>query len=196
MKQIDSYKEEIFRRSKIKLQQRQKRRRMLTLCIPFALCLAICSAAAILPAFSHKNSESAPEAYYDGSNGSYICSYETVTVRDLAKSGQTVAAITDKVAVTKAYCAIFAFDETTDTGSSEDNKHSPVGGADSDFRGYSDGYLITFCTAEGAESHCILRGNALYFAAKEQSVALTETQVSQIETALGISRDAGKETAE
>ena len=195
MKQIDSYKEEIFRRSKAKLQQRQRHRRMLTLCLPFALCLAICSAATLIPIFSHKNSESAPESYYNGSSGSHICSYETVTVRGLAEPAQTIAAITDKVAVTKAYCAIFAFDEPTDAGSSEDNKHSPVGGADSDFRGYSDGYLITFRTAEGAESHCILRGNELYFTAKDQSVALTETQVSQIETVLGISRDAGKETA-
>lgn len=194
MRQISIYKEEIFRRSKVKLQQRQKRRRILSWCVPLVLCLAVYSTVSLIPAFSHKNSGSAPEAYLDGSSGSYVCSYETVTVRDLAKPEQNISSITDKVAVTKAYCTVFAFDESTYAGNSESNKHTALGGVDSDFRGYSDGYLITFRTAEGAESHCVLHGNELYFAAKDQSAQLTDGQVSQIEAALGISPDTGKET--
>lgn len=191
MKQIDIYKEEIFRRSEVKLQQRRKRRRILTLCLPLVVCLSLCSLAAFLPTFSHKNAEAQPETYFDGSNGSYVCSYETVTVRDLAEPEQTISNITDKAAVTKAYSAVFAFDESRGT---EENKHSAAGGVDSGSYGHSGGYLITFQTAEGAQSHCILHGNELYFAAKDQSVALTDAQVSQIETVLGISPDAGKET--
>lgn len=187
MREINEYKEEIFRRSKAKLQKRQKmRQRILTWCLPIAICLAAYSAITLLPAVSSKNgaSESADGIVIGNTSGSYICSYTQVTI----KKGDEVKTITDKVATTRLFELVFFPDDGNDQATSDESKKETGSLLDTpNYSSHAADYVITFQTDSGAQSIFLLNGNELYNVSRETKTILTDTQLTELLAALGVS---------
>ena len=180
MRNLKECQAEVFRRSEKRIEKRRKTyKRIGVWCIPLVLCIAAYSAVSLLPGSSSKGTnETADGKTQEFANGSYICSYERVEIRE---RGGKVTQITDKVAVTKAFSAVFAYDDKTDNGENQ----SAVGQV------LEADVLITFSTGEGDKTVCGLHGNRLIYGHKNIQVDLTDAQVAEMLTALGIEERSG-----
>ncbi len=189
MRDLKDCQAEVFRRSEERIRKRIKRRRqILSLCIPLVICLGIFSVTVL---HNGLNGIRAGDGFTMGSaDSSYICSYETVTVQASDTPEKVLVSISDRAAVAKAYCAVFAFDDPSDKGDGNDknmNFSSNIEGAPMDSPAPLRGYIITFSTAEGAQTLCTLDGNKLYYSKENRFVTLTDSEVLEIKLALGLS---------
>lgn len=198
---------EISRRSEIIIKARKKLfRHILLTCIPLVLCVGLCIAF-----FLPEQDKSAEDAGLYGepmngdsmgssATGSLTCSYSQVKIQ----SNQAVAddvslTIADRAEVTQIYSMILGLyhedikteaipesaEAATETADDQDNHKLNQQQTGSSLRGSA--YTITLSTPWGAESIYTLEGNLLTDQATKQTRTLTESQLAELYTLLGLS---------
>ena len=178
MRTLEQCKTEIFRRSQQRL---QKRRHILAGCIPVVLCAALC-AAAFLPDTRSVNNSAPPNSSGSLSGDhfygdSLVCSYTLAEIQATGSAPAHYQQVTDKVAVTKIFCAIHGlFDDAEPPPEANDGNGSVL---DKELAGAA-GYSITLSTAEGAKTIYTLSGYVLINETTGQQQVLTQAQLSQL----------------
>lgn len=181
MRDLKDCQAEVFRRSEEKIKNRQKtRRQLLAWCVPFAACAAICAVVALPPAVSDKSTFDGVSSELTGgqTNESYVCSYSQVTIQH----GDSVKIVTDKVAVTKLFETVFAYEQNIGQNPSA-NKNNES--ADEHYAS-SAGCIILFETEDGSQTALVLSGNELKNETKNTKIFLSDTQRAELLAALGI----------
>lgn len=185
MRNLDQYKAEIFRRSQ---QRIQKRRRILAGCIPAVLCVALCTGA-LLPGILSATKD-APLNRNEGTQGgndyygSIVCTYTLAEIQATGSAPAHCQKVTDKVAVTKIFCAIHGlFDDAAEPPPEVNDGTGSV--LDKETAGAA-GYCITLSTAEGSNTVYSLTGYVLINKSTGQQQVLTQAQLSQLKEDLGL----------
>ena len=199
MRNLDECQAEVFRRSeKRKKERKRNRNRIMTLCIPLFLVLAVWSVAILLPMFPINNRNLAahgnPEAV--GGMGGYSADYISVSVAGTGDASQTTILVEDVNIAAQIYYSIdsafvYAGEEddklsagngTTDDGAEDQSNNF----SQSESTNVASGYTITFTTGTGTQLAYTLNGNVLTDNATKKRVTLTDTQRSQILDKLGL----------
>lgn len=175
MRDLTECKAEVFRRSERRIQARRKaRNRILACCIPLCLAVAVWCAAS-LPA---GDKGIPPEN--EMATGSLVCSYTQVEILAANRIPTLYEKVTDKVEVTKIFSSIHALFPDQDAGDGS------VGGLLTDC--VAD-YTVIFQTEDGSQTVYALRGNMLRNVNTDEEVTLSDAQMAELLTALGIKEE-------
>ena len=188
MRDLEQYKAEVFRRSEKKiLERRKKRKRVVALCIPLALCVTVCLAA-LLPAMGDRKKSADREC---GSNAapenSYVCTYQEVVIQKLGDNGGSRRVMLPEEA-TRIFEAVYILDPSIDTGyeqmetaGTEDPGDTIYGNGEG-----QTGYAITFFGVDGTQVCYVLEEDTLYNVTRDIIIPLTPAQGEALRAALGI----------
>lgn len=214
MREINECTAEVFRRSEKRIKERRKKRnRFLALCIPLCLIVVVWSVM-ILPkmmpsAMDKYNTEMSTAS--NSSGGAYemfgdtdsndtaaemtgnsaqrpACPYASVEIQDVGTFSEFYAKVTDKVAVTIIFNAIHSLynvdgADQSNGESFEDNVYDSQTSSTSQLKGYT----IIFTTEEGLKTVYNLSENILLNVKTNETVVLSDAQVTELMTVLGIS---------
>lgn len=199
MRELHECQAEVFRRSEKRIKERKRNRnRILALCLPLCLVLAVWSVvtlSSMLPA-NNKNSaaDGTPEAVggLSGNSAKFI----SVSVAGISNAPQTNILVDDVNEVAQIY---YSVDSAFVYAGEENDKHSAGNGmieekvedygdnfSQSESTNLASGYTITFTTGTGTQLVYTLNGNVLIDNATNKHVTLTDTQRSQILDQLGL----------
>lgn len=189
MREIKEYTEEVFRRSRQRIEKRKRNRRRILLCgIPVLLCLLLVG---ILP---EKSSET-EQAYVRLEIGTGGREYAPVT--DASEVERMHQLMCDAFGVTQApadpeelYGEIGGFEE--DNNAATEPPAAALGHPEEELlfgvteeNGAAEGYVFTFRTAAGDEERYFLQGNELTDEQTGQRVLLSAQHRSEILCLLG-----------
>ena len=195
MRDLNECKAEVFRRSERRIQARRKaRNRILACCVPLCLAVAVWSVT-ILSTMLQANKSSnlaADGAVEENSAGSHTCSYTEVVIRNADSTNGDTQRITDKVEITRIFEAVFVLDGSVGVGSATgvlppEAILGDTGGQQTDHTSRLTGYIITFITEDGTERVYTLNKNELRNISENTKTVLSDAQVKNLKTALGIS---------
>lgn len=195
MREINECTAEVFRRSeKRKKERRRNRNRILALCIPSCLIVIVWSVMILpemMPAMRIKeNAAEETIVYVAGSFGG--CSYTAVEIQNFDLVPEYYEKVTDKVAVTKIFSAVHSLLTDVDGSyqnadenynANEANGHNDLTGSTSKLKGYT----IIFTTEDGLQTVYNLSKNTLLNVNTNETTVLSDVQVAELMTVLGIS---------
>ena len=170
MRSFDERKSEIFRRSESRIKlKKQKRNKILALCIPLFFILTVFSVTVLPKMFSSKTILPAKDkgqlqSNMEQSQTKYLFASAKVVSN---RSSKVFSNITDPATATNAYdsiCGIFAPSETEDAivDSSKNDVATDNSLKDDGDLKADGGYTITFTSADGTIKTYTLDGNELY----------------------------------
>lgn len=176
---------EISRRSEKIFKQRKKRRNhILMACIPLVLCISL-YAAFVLP-----DAMSGSANLVNGSPEEMVPEIQGVYVKAAIRDNEGLRYVTDAEAVSNIFRAVQslyngndaseALPEGSDQDSTEENRFTGADGA---------GFFctVTFFAEQGDKTVYQLSGYDLLNASTGEKMTLTETQLKELKTALGLS---------
>lgn len=191
MKEISEYTAEVFRRSEERIKERRKKhRRILAICIPFCLIAAVCSAVFLPEMLTEKmSSESVGNA--DNSAGSddidygavydgFAQGFVSVDIKGTGENAQYQSSITDAADANNVFeqiCEFLPYD-------AEENPDGTV--TEGIPKEQPTGYIITLTADDGTMRIFTLNGNRLYDAKMRVEVTLTDEQMSDLKSSLGL----------
>lgn len=191
MRDFEERKTEIFRRSKERLAQRRRRRRIIISCIPLVICIAVLSVFK-MPVFELKTDKSAPnDCNQTVSAGEYI----SVRIQGKGENSGYSKIIEDQELVEKIVNSISgaASEETGDessdptdnklAGAHQDAVDATVEGTCFDQGNSEASYTIIIVDADGSERIYTISGDVL-IGEKGGSIVLSDKQLSEIESLL------------
>ena len=178
MRDLNECKAEIFRRSENRIKERKKHRnRVLSLCIP--LCLVV-GALLMLPGLSLAQKNAEQENTKLENTESIVCTYTKVEILNAGQGLIPEMTVTDKVGVTKIFCAVgncFPSDNSGQKGPTDSKDDaSPT----------ETSITIVFTDDAGNQETYNLNGIFLVNLDKNEAVVLTEEQREQLVTVLGV----------
>ena len=199
MRNLNECQAEVFRRSEKRIKERKRNRnRILALCLPLCLVLAVWSVVILSSMLPTNNKNSAadgnPEAVggVSGNSAKFI----SVSVAGVGNAPQTNILVDDVNEVSQIY---YSIDSAFVCAGEGDNKHSAGSGtteekvedygdnfSQSESTNLASGYMITFTTGIGTQSVYTLNGYVLTDNDTNKSVTLTDTQRLQILDQLGL----------
>lgn len=193
MREIDECTAEVFRRSEKRIKER-RRNRVLALCIPVCLFIAVWPAIN-LPAMTPVLEGD----YYNQTSGemaenapSLICPYIAVEIQDsdLFPEEHHGGEVTDQLAVTEMFLAVRslfadAFSDGQNVIPAEENN---INGDLVQSPNKPKGYTITFTAEDGSQTVYHLSGNTLVNVSADETVFLSDAQVAGLMAVLGISK--------
>lgn len=186
MRGLSECKAEVFRRSENRIKEgRKKRNRVIALCIPLVLFITAYSVM-ILPAMmpaGEANHNGHGEMYGESANGSDVCSYTEVVIRNADSPDGESQRVTDKAAVTEMFEAIFSLDGEIGAGAIAANESEQQ----IENAGRLTGCIITFITDDGLKTVYTLNKNELLNVSANTKIILTDAQVTELKATLGIS---------
>lgn len=191
MRKLEQCKAEVLLRSESRIKERRKkRRRIMTWCVPLALCVTACLAA-LLPAMGDRpksagrewGCEAAPE-------NSFVCTYREVVIQKLGDEADS-RRVMSPGETTKIFEAVYMLDasigtghmqmETAGTENSGDTGDTVIGS----IKGQT-GYEITFFGVDGTQVCYVLEENTLYNVTWDLIIPLTPAQGDALRATLGI----------
>lgn len=191
MRDFEERKTEIFRRSKERLAQRRRRRRIIISCIPLVICIAVLSVFK-MPVFELKTDKSAlNDCNQTVSAGEYI----SVRIQGKGENSGYSKIIEDQELVEKIVNSISgaASEENRDESSEPtDNKlagahqkpvDDAIAGTCFDQGNSEASYTIIIVDADGSERIYTISGDVL-IVEKGGSIVLSDKQLSEIESLL------------
>lgn len=204
MRNFEERKAEVFRRSEKRIKERKRNRnRILACCIPLCLCITILSVIYLPNAnlFSDKSGNAEDMNMAGGLNGTSEFIYTSLEITNNIESTGNSRKENDIANIENIYNIIqssFSAEEDLPTGDKHDEfPHAQKGeGANKDenhsgidqFQNYTKGmsYTITFIAVDGTQRNYTLDGNLLTNKATKQEVTLTDSQMSELQKALGL----------
>jgi len=194
MRELNECKAEVFRRSERRIKERRRvQKRIFTLCIPICLVVVLCSVM-ILPETVSKGNRGSGNKVDGGvlkenSAGSIVCSYTLVEIQwteELSEHNtQHYMKVTDKVEVTKIFCAIHSLFSSVDDP--EKNAEGSIyGNQQIGSTGKPEKYKVIFSTAEGYQTVYNLYDNKIFNVSTGEKMILTDEQTAQLKVTLGI----------
>lgn len=195
MKSFDERMAEISRRSEERIKERKRRRgRLLAICTPLVLCAGL-YAGFILPADRMETADEYTnhmESFIEDTflEASIVCAYSGAKIQDTSIFPAYDRNITDTAEVTNIFSVIQSLLNGVD-----DNRYVSVetdqenAAADSVLNMTENEFActITFSTSEGEQSVYTLDGNDLVNESTGEKVVLTDAQLLELITALGLS---------
>lgn len=194
MKNFEQRKAEIFRRSEDRINQRKrKRNRVIAVCIPAFICIATLSVAILTKINPVKNDFALEDNFGTIENdiavGSIVCSYTEVEVKTDDNSHNQ--RFTDKVQVTQIFSCVQTLYNADGSASDADDSIKQSTETKDENKSSADslnlGYTLTFITEDGSKTVYTLKGNKLKESSTNQTLTLTESQLSKLKAVLGLS---------
>ena len=184
MRELNECKAEVFRRSENRIRERRKMRNcVLAWCVPFVLCISVCSVmiwAAMMP--GDKSNETIGESIDE----SYVCSYTEVVIQNANSTYGDFQRVTDKAEVTRLFEAIYSLYDG-DCLVSDANEEFKSGSESIKNENENTSYIISFITEDGSETVYTLNNNYLLDANKGVEIILDDAQLSELKVVFGIS---------
>lgn len=185
MREIDECKAEVFRRSEKRIKERKKKRNyILYLYIPLFMVVIVWSVMIMPEMMPKKAVKNIAEGVSEDSttSNSYVCPYTEVMIRNAGSSNDGSQRVTDKVKVARIFETIFALDESSGGGLTDDEDAADQ----NEGTKYMTGYIITFVTEDGSEKVYALDNNELFNVDENTKTILTGSQLEELSTLLGI----------
>lgn len=196
MREINECTAEIFRRSEKRIKERRRNRnRILALCIPSCLIVIVWSVMILpemMPAMRIKENAAEETIGYAEAIVCGCCSYTAVEIQNFDLVPEYYEEVTDKVAVTKIFSAVHSLLTDVDGSyqnadenynANEANGHNDLTGPTSKLKGYT----IIFTTEDGLQTVYNLSKNTLLNVNTNETAVLSDAQVAELMTVLGIS---------
>lgn len=194
MKNFEQRKAEVFRRSEDRIKERKrKRNRIIAVCIPAFICITALSAA-IFPEIKPIGKDFALEDNYgtienEIAMDGIFCSYTEVEVKSNDNSHNQRFA--DRVQVAQIFSCVQTLYNADDSASDADDSIKQSTETKDENKSSADslnlGYTLTFITEDGSKTVYTLKGNTLKENSTNQTLTLTESQLSELKAVLGLS---------
>lgn len=207
MREINEYTQEVFRRSEKRIKERKRnRKRILAVCIPLCLVVTVFSVILMPMAVSSIRTKNADDKITSNIKASLLCSFTEVEIQG-GISSEYYGKVTDKAVVDDIFSAVYSLFENTleegvygapqdsDESLSADNYEYKDKTYRNKFESKNklesasklNGYSIIFTDEEGSQSVYNLIGNILLDVNACEAVVLSDAEISELLTALGIS---------
>lgn len=190
MRDLNTCKAEVLRRSEQRIQDcKRKRKRILAWCIPLCMIGSVCSVT-VFPSLLSVGSDgvtgtnsAAPESEQE--LGGVTDSYTRVEIQSGADLLQSYEYATDKATVATLYATVQSFFESTnDADSGDGDKRKPTNTITntipSESIPQSNGYTLTFIADNGSRRVYALHNTTLKDKSTGKTVRLSDTQVEDL----------------
>ena len=196
MRELNECTAEVFRRSEKRIRERKRNRnRVLALCIPAFLVLAIWSAMSLpirVPLMETYDQNRAPGEVVGNAEGSFVCPYTAVEIQGAGLfPAEHDGKVTEEEAVAEMFRAIHSLFAEVDGINQNVGGNFPAlednGNLDlAESPGKSRGYTITFAAKDGSQTVYILGENTLLNVSTNETIFLSDAQIAGLMAVIGI----------
>ena len=195
MRNFEERKAEIFRRSENRIiERKRKHRQLLAFCIPF--CVVCIFSAAIIPSLPFATDDSAAEsniAIFDSADKSdedlsagELHSYVTVAIDGINKQQYTVTAASSVDGIFELFDEIFSYYDISDFSETASNTADSSTLKDAPSEDKINNSITVELNNNGSKRILTLDGNSLSDTANNIEIELSDEQLNELKTALGL----------